>query len=193
MGSLKHKHGIFESYRQALDWDPLRIRLIEDRLLIRDVPDEPEINGIVKPDNVETGVGKNGLYRIGIVVATGPGNKFIEVGTEGYGEDMRVVRRKILGRCPTCEGDGFDPDWPVSPMEIVDYDGTKKRLGAACPNCTFLDTPHGLVPLTIPCTCKPGDRVIYERRKEAEVFIDGVRYGLVYEEQAVLMILGKEY
>ncbi len=169
MSSLKHKHGIFESYRQALDWDPLRIRLIEDRLLIRDVPDEKEINGLVVPDNIETGVGKNGLYRIGIIVATGPGNKFIEVGTEGYGEDMRVIRRKITRRCGACEF---------------------LKCDAGC-NCTLCDGT-GREDITVPCTCKPGDRVIYERRKEAEVFIDGVRYGLVYEEQAVLMILGRD-
>lgn len=172
MGSLKHKHGIFESYQQILDWDPLRIRLIEDRLLIRDVPDEPEINGIVKPDNIETGVGKNGLYRIGIVVATGPGNKFIEVGTEGYGEDMRVIRRRIGRRCEFCKGTG---------LLFVDIEDS---MSCICDS--------GFMPITIPCTCKPGDRVIYERRKEAEVFIDGVRYGLVYEEQACLAILGSE-
>src|ERR1051325_11877172 len=118
MSSLKHKHGIFESYQQIIDhWDPLRIRLIEDRLLIRDVPDERELNGITVPDNVEVGVGKNGLYRIGIVVATGPGNKFVEVGTEGYGEDMRVLRRKIMGRCPVCRGE------KAIDVELSDGDG----------------------------------------------------------------------
>jgi chaperonin GroES len=36
---------------------------------------------------------------------------------------------------------------------------------------------------------KVGDRVITDRRKEAELYIDGERYQLVYEQQAILAVL----
>ncbi len=45
--------------------------------------------------------------------------------------------------------------------------------------------PDGPSPMSV----KPGDKVLYDRRREAEVEIRGQMYSLVYETQSVLAIL----
>lgn len=46
-------------------------------------------------------------------------------------------------------------------------------------------TEDGHVPLTV----KPGDRVLYSRRREAEVYLKGRRYAMVYESQSIFAVL----
>lgn len=170
MPTLKWKHDIFESHQQHVVFDPAKIRLQEDRLLIKDVPEiETEGSLIVPETAAPRGVGKQGLYREGIVVAVGPGNRFIELGAEEYrGEVIGIRRRRITQACLDC--------WP--------WAGTVATAG----QCSTCDG-SGRVGITVPCSCKPGDRVVYERRKEAEFYVGGVRYSLVYESQAVIGVL----
>lgn len=44
----------------------------------------------------------------------------------------------------------------------------------------------------LPMSVRPGDRVLYNRRREAEFFIDGERYSLIHEEQSCLALLREE-
>lgn len=41
----------------------------------------------------------------------------------------------------------------------------------------------------LPMSVRPGQRVLYSRRLEAEVFINGERYAMVHEEQAIFAIM----
>jgi len=105
-------------------------------VLIKDLPDDDKIGSIVIPENH-----KSELRRIGIVVAVGPGDKWIQ--------------------------------------------GRPKIKGTSKP--TYRALPEGTERLEM--ECKPGDRVLFDRRRHREIYIEGERYSLVYEAQSVLAIL----
>ncbi len=164
---------IFESNSQLLAIDPARIKPVFDRILCRDIKEDDKIGSLWIPATAaERGVGKNGLLREGIVVAVGPGDpwakeKPIKGGTQ--------VSRTALGKCG-----GPHRDYPCDRGKIWDViTGDFED----CPAC------KGDGIRRWPMYCKPGDRILYDRRKEAELFIDGVRYGLLHEEQSVFAVL----
>ena len=174
------RESIFESTAQHLKAiDPAQIVPIWDRCLLEDLPDPEKIGSLFVPDSAEDrGVGGNGRFRLARVVAVGRGDKFIEKGFDFYGD----VRREPLGECAACKGSGMSshkqayqspdpgklgPDWCIED----------------CPAC------HGDGLARWPMNCKPGDVVIIERRREAEVYIEGTKFTLAHEEQAILAIL----
>ncbi len=176
---------IFESNSQLLfSLNAEDIRMLFDRILVRDQKDPDKIGSIWIPETAaERGMGKRGLLRIGIVVAVGPGDPWAR---EKMAKGSTQVARKALGACdfpglpfwlngeekigPPCEGGNV--------FDIVNYEKIP------CPRC------KGDGIRRHPMYCKPGDTVIYDRRKEGEIFIDGERFGILHEEQAVLAILG---
>jgi co-chaperonin GroES (HSP10) len=161
--SLKGKTDIFDSPSQLLEIDPATIRLLSDRCLIRDLGDPERVGSIIIPEVAREKVMHEwGTLRIGEVVATGPGDRFIELGWDDYSG----VRRKLITRkCHWCE--------------IVSY--TK----ITCPRCLGAHR----IPVTILPQCRPGERVLYSRRREAEVYIGGERFSLLNSEQSVIAVL----
>lgn len=134
MSSLLHKKSIFESHQQILDIIPEHIRPLEDRVLVRDIPDEEMVGSLVAPETARD----RDLNRRGIVVAVGLGDRFYEKGKNTITGE--VIRKAVKG---------------------------------------------GRLPMEV----KVGDRVIFNRRKDMEFFVDGERYNFVNEEQSILAIL----
>lgn len=172
--SARVKDSIFDEVSQLMPGlDPHDIRPIHDRVLIQDLPDEQQIGSIIIPDTAqERGVGKKGLLRIGLVIAVGRGDKWAAEWVE-----RNEVKRRPLGACMACKGSGstsyeirtdtYHHDGTNFPCEVCKGDGIRRwRMYV-----------------------KRGDRVIFDRRKEAEIFIEGIRYCLVHEEQAILAVL----
>lgn len=196
-----NKESIYDGISQILSAAPDTIRPTWDRVLIRDLGEEEKIGSIFIPETADPiGAGHRGLYRFGVVVAVGPGDKFIECGLDAQGD---VRRRAITRGCLHCSEAGFDPNFPVPPSPIKDpvnpriatgIDGLPvlvcdrvdiKMVGAACPVCGGQQR----VPSRAPTECQPGDTVVYDRRREAEFYWRGQRYSLVHEEQSVIMIV----
>jgi len=184
---------IFESPSQVLKGiQPENIKLQWDRILIRDIPDPDKIGSIWIPETAaERGVGKKGLLRMGIVVAVGPGDPWAseKVITARAGDVMggNQVVRKALGECEICAGGG----------QIKTYKGTPESIGLVVPaRWSTQDVPVETCP---ECKgdgirrwqmyCKPGDKIIYDVRREAEFWIEGVRHVILHEEQSVYAIL----
>ena len=166
------KESIYEGLSQFLQSDPANIRLLEDRVLIRDLGEQERVGSIIIPETAAArGVGKAGMLRLGVVVAVGPGDKFKELGLDESG----AVRRKLLTeRCPECETGRF---FDAKAYEYV-----------PCPKCGGTTR----APAVMPTECKPGDRVIYDRRREAELLWKGETYSLIHEEQSILAVLEGE-
>jgi hypothetical protein len=179
--SLRNRESIFDSPSQFLKGvRASEIRVLEDRVICEDLPDPDKIGSLFVPESAgDRGVGGNGRFRLARVVAIGPGDKFIEKGLDAYGD----VKREALGPCPECRNSpkpGFlrwrvsgGPDGPHG--EWSDWE--------TCYGCNG----DGLA--RWPMYCKPGDVVIIERRREAEVYIEGVRYTIAHEQQAVIAVL----
>lgn len=156
---------IFDGPGQHVTCDPAKIKLLSDRVLIKDIPQDDSHSGsLIVPEVAQRGgVGKQGMLRIGVVVATGPGDAFSEHGLDAQG----AVRRRLLtATCPKCATLGF---W------------------STCPACDGA----GSVPIVIPPQCQPGDTVLYDRFRSQEMIINGERYQLSNAEQTVLAVLEK--
>jgi len=165
---------VFYSPSQQLPIEPGSIRMIEDRVLIRDLGDEEKVGSIIIPEEYRQSKTNHPLLRIGLVVAVGPGDKFIELGVDETGE--RVRRKLITQECEACEGRGrhFHP---------------RHYQFETCPWCKGTKR----VALRIPAQCQIGDKVLYDRRREAEFYLsDGLRYSLVHAEQAVIAVLEED-
>ncbi len=176
---------IFESNSQLLfSLNAEDIRMLFDRILIRDQKDPGKVGSIWIPETAaERGVGKRGLLRIGVVVAVGPGDPWAR---EKMAKGSTQVMRKSLGECETCAGCGQIKTFRSSGgMGMVAPASWSKQdvPVETCPAC------KGDGIRRHPMYCKPGDTVIYDRRKEGEIFINGERFGILHEEQAVLAIL----
>ena len=158
--------GMFDSLSQIIEDDPASIRPIHDRLLVRDVPDaEKSAGGIVLTAAPSLGgLGKSGRMRLGDVVATGKGDPYFQWMEKG----------KVKIRAYPCA-------W-ISTGDCVDY------VTGPCPRCEGRGFSH------VDLIVKPGDRVVIDRRKEAEfqIGIGGARYTLCHEQQAVYGIMRKE-
>jgi co-chaperonin GroES (HSP10) len=191
--SLKGKTNIYDSPSQLIEIDPATIRLISDRCLIRDLGDPERVGSIIIPEVARDKIrDEGGTLRIGLVIATGPGDRFIEVGLEkSPTEAPRVLRRLITIPCG-CEPMSAERSemfgrkrgaryW----FDIVNYQMVEFPAGETCPVCH--DT--GRIPITIPPQCHRGQKVLYSRRREAEVTINGERYSLVNAEQSILAVL----
>ncbi len=169
---------IFESNSQLLfSLNAEDIRMLFDRVLVRDQKDPDKVGSIWIPETAaEKGVGKRGLLRIGVVVAVGPGDPWVRV---KMAKGSTEVVRKSLGKCPSC-ADGFI---------ITTY--TENPHNEQYPAFTYkkCTTCNGDGIRRQPMYCKVGDTVLYDRHKEADIFIDGVRYGILHEEQAIFCIL----
>jgi co-chaperonin GroES (HSP10) len=190
--SLKGKTDIFDSPSQLLEIDPATIRLLSDRCLIRDLGDPERVGSIIIPEVAREKVMHEwGLLRIGEVVATGPGDRFIELGWDDYSG----VRRKLITMRCGCTAHPALNMWGEDifgrkpgkryRFDIVEYRMVELPDGVPCPRCDG----SGRVPITIPPQCRPGERVLYSRRREAEVYLEGVRYSLLNSEQSILAVL----
>jgi co-chaperonin GroES (HSP10) len=138
---------IYDSPSQLLDHlDPSQIRPIHDRVLIRDIHDDDKIGSIFLPERDDHWSGTKDHARLGVVVAVGLGDKWLESWgrwVESNGKVHTFLRQKAL----TTES----RRWPMQ--------------------------------------CKPGDKVIVDRRRDEEIYIAGDRYYLCHEEQAILGII----
>lgn len=138
----EHTTIVFQDYNlsQIINHvDPGDIRPLYDRVLVRDEHDEEKRGSIFLP---ETHTGRDSK-RIGVVVAVGLGDKWIErfdrLGKRGRAD----IKRKSL----TTDSGRLEPE------------------------------------------VKPGDRVLYSRERQHEFYVNGDRYSLIQEEQAILGIL----
>jgi len=168
MSTLKGRSHVFESVEQRMDHlDPRDVGMLGDRVLIEYLPGDERIGSIWLPDVCRD---KEKL-RWGNVIAVGPGDKYIETVADQRrmdGDGRVPLRRKHAEReCRTCNGTG----------EIKVLAGI-----IPCPQC------DGSGNLRLPMACKSGHRVLYSRRLEAEVTIQGQTYGMVHEEQSVFGI-----
>ena len=143
-GDVRVADTLFYNPYLRIGMKPEAIEPLFDRVLLKDVPEEEMLKGILIPESARFGVGKNGLLREAVVVAVGPGDKQFERMVRSGPKTARVKVTHWAGR-----EIGWRTDLQV----------------------------------------KVGDRVICDRRKEAELYIDGERYQLVYEQQAILAVL----
>jgi|ERR1700722_3048222 len=160
---------IFESMSQYVSDDPATMRPLFDRLLVRDVPDaEKSAGGIILTAAPSLGgLGKAGRIRIGDVVAVGKGDPWYN-----WTEKGKVKTRTYP--CPNCSAYGsFHRFWGNG----TSHDFNHEEI--VCPRCQ--GRGHSHVDLIV----KPGDRIVIDRRKEAEIYIEGERYTLCHEQQAV--------
>jgi co-chaperonin GroES (HSP10) len=171
---------IFESIAQdRRDIDPSSIRLIEDRVLIKDLGDLEQAGSIIIPQTAraDSRAGSPRL-RLGLVIAVGPGDKFVERGMNERTD--QVLRVAITEPCKACDpGDGKGPvgrRWNIDDYEFV-----------ICPRCNGTKRQN----VVVPPQCQPGDKVLYDRRKESEFYFgdDKARYVLCHAEQAVIAVV----
>lgn len=164
------KTSIFDGLSQILAIDPADVRPLFDRLLVKDVPDE-ELSpaGVVLTAAPSLGgLGKKGLIRIGQVVAAGRGDKYYE-----WLENGKVHQKPY-----PCQRCGGRATMKVPCTALHDYD-----TPVDCGQCRGTGTHH------VEMLIQVGDYVIYDRRKEAEIYVNWVRYSLIHEQQAVYAIL----
>ncbi len=182
------KAGMTDLYSGAgahVSIDPKTIRLLGDRVLIQDLPEEEQsldgavetekkVGSIIIPSTIEhaKGVGKQGKLRLGVVIAVGPGDATIDIVDKAargiaWGDEIR--RRPITERCRCC--DNGTVGW-------TNWDGSCHFV--ACSECSGT----GRVPIRAEVQCRPGDRVIYEKRLSERMFIGGVPFFMVHSEQA---------
>ncbi len=168
---------IFDGPGQCIEGeiDVASIKLLEDRVIILDIPqDDSTVGSLVIPDVAQNGgVGKGGNFRIGLVVAVGPGDKFLEVGSPN---NQGVVGRKLI--TAPCSHDCQDR-W----FDVADYEWKPRP----CPFCD--NGGDGRIPVVVPPQCKVGDRVLYDRRRHEELILNGQRYALMHAEQAAMAVL----
>ncbi len=157
---------IFDGLSQAMDaLQPGKIQPILDRCLVRDVAEVEKVGLLFIPQTAkEQGIGKNGLYRRGVVVSVGPGDKFKEL---GFGEDGKLRRQRVEVE-PECDCVLYGP-----------------RKPGDCKSVTFEETGCGRLPMPV----RVGDTVIYDRRKDLEVTIRGTRHSLINLEQSIFAIM----
>lgn len=169
------KHLFDELSQHIQNVDAADVRPVFDRCLVRDIPDEDQIGSIIVPETAgPIGVGKKGLLRLGEVVAIGPGDPWQ---SERYDKETKRVVRKALGACKVCDGAGvtnydivndlFHRDGPTFPCNICKGDGIHRWA----------------------MQVKPGDRVIFDVRKEALFHIGGEDLYLIYEQQSILAVV----
>jgi co-chaperonin GroES (HSP10) len=174
LGSDGKVPSIFEGLSQHVDVDLTRLRLIEDRVLVKDLGDVDQIGSIFVPENVDhmRGLGHQGNWRLGQVVAIGPGRTYHEWNGNEFGGWKRRLYTKP---CEACEGHGrfFD---------MKDYEYRR------CPKCKG----DKVVAVCDPPQCAVGDRVIFERRKECDVYINRELHCLVYAGQSILGVVEAE-
>lgn len=207
--SLKTDNDIFRSTSQQVPYKPEDVKLISDRVLIRDLGSPEKVGLIEIPEKYRDKAGPGGNLRIGVVVSVGPGDRFIEHGVTDEGE----VRRSLIttkercpvcsegsafrckacweraqryvpckvepGKCETCGGD-LQPCW----FDLRGYELVWQTKCIGCGGTGYVERP-----VTVPPQCLPGETVLYDRRREAEVFLDGVRHVLCHAEQAVIAVL----
>lgn len=175
---------IFKSNSQFLHGAQAeQVRPIYDRILLRDIADPDKIGSIWIPQTAaERGVGKDGRLRLGVVVAIGPGDPFKKEWVErDHLTGQHQVMRKSLGACEECGGTGWVYSTiPNMPAWQGIWNGVNK---VSCLSC------HGDGVKRWPMLCKVGDTVLYDVRREAEIFLDGVRHTILYELQSVLAVM----
>lgn len=164
MASLRNKKSIFDTIEQRVDHvDPTSIKLAGDRCLLRDIPGTDRLGSIWLPEVCRD----QERLRQAEVVAVGPGDVVLEapVDQTNYDADgyVRLKRRRV--KCWRCKGEAFEG----------------RPFGcAACEG-----TGYGRLPMDV----QPGQRVLYSRRLESEIFINGNRYSMAHAEQAIFAIL----
>jgi co-chaperonin GroES (HSP10) len=159
------KKSIFDANSQLLggtnpaDWHP-----IYDRVVIKALPEDVAEGSILIPDQARD----RSKLRRGLVVAVGPGDPYIQYGTPNNDgtSKLKAVKCSLCHRAKRLFSTGI-------PKAGVD-------------NC-FACKGTGLG--TLPMTVKPGDVVLFDRRREAEFNVDGETYCLVNESQSVFCIL----
>lgn len=164
------RKSIFDGLSQAMDrLQPEQIQPILDRVLVRDVAEVEKVGLLFIPQTAkEQGIGKNGLYRRGVVVSVGPGDKFKEL---GFSESGMLRRKRVT--CPGCSG---------SCNQFLRADGFVEDCAFPC-RCD--GTGLGRLPIQV----KIGDMVIYDRFKQSEITIKGVRHSLINLEQAIFAVM----
>ena len=144
-GRVAAAESLYYNPHNKLDLTPEHIRPQGDRVLVRDLPEREKTGSLFIPESAQgKGMGKNGLLRLGLVVAVGPGDKAFE---------RMVHKSKTVSRLKTTAWAGRPDGWRFPP------------------------------------TVKPGDRVLLDRRREAEFIFEGVRHTLCYEQQAILAVV----
>lgn len=170
------------SWQHTAHIDPTTIKPMAGRVIVRDIHND-EADGryasLVLPANVD----KAERRRLGVIVAVGQGDRWITLKERGpYG----AFRHKGI-KCDVCEGLGET----VFDACLYGWIAATEDNRKARPECTVTTcrSCNGTGLARIPMETKPGDRVIFDRRREAEIEIGGERLSLVYEEQSILAVL----
>lgn len=175
---MKDNVDILDDHGKRYDHiDPAKIKLLHDRVLLRELGTPSMVGMIHIPDTANKGgVDEFGYLRIGLVIATGPGDRFLEVGLY---PDHSVRRKLLTARCDGCQGVG---------KALYDFRNLRtvgNPNGVTCPICDGAK----VFPVLMPPQCKPGDIVLYSRRREAEFNVNGSRLSLMHAEQSILGVL----
>lgn len=162
--------------------DPTTIRPMAGRVIVKDIHDDEHdgrFESLVLPQNVQKAERK----RLGEIVAVGEGDRWITMKERGpYG----AFRHKGI-KCEVCDGLGktvFDVvNYGRLPATKDNIDPRPNMPVSKCHAC------HGSGLSRLPMETKPGDRVIYDKRRECALELAGESFQLCYEEQAILCVL----
>lgn len=162
--SLVKKHQFDETSQWMNHVDPASIRLHGDRVLLQDLPGSERVGSIWLPGVCQD----QEILRWGIVIAVGPGDNCIEYVADQYkmDSDGRPYLKRRSVKCKACGGRGKRPH---------------REYGVPLRCWTCGGNGIGRLPMSV----KPGDRVLYSQRQEAEIWVNGTKYAMVHCEQAI--------
>lgn len=163
------RSSIFDEMSQVVNHiDPKTIRPLYDRVVVEDVPEDDSRRGSLWiPETCRDQT----MIRRGRVVACGLGDKYTE---HGIDKRTRQVSREPI-QCKQCGGSGVS----------IKVQSGRPALVELYPCIPCKGTGLARFPMTV----KPGDLVLYNRRRDAELYVNGTRYSLIHEEQSVYAIL----
>lgn len=173
--SLLNKDSIFEGLSQYSATAPSEIRPIYDRCLVRDIPDSEMVGSVVIPQSL---LNNGSGLRLGIIVAVGNGDRWIE---KGWNNAAQEARRAAITVCQCGHHEKIHSVHGThGKRACLMVDGQGEEFDY-CPCKNF--SPR------LPMDVAPGDKVVYDRRKECEIYIHGERYSLIHQEQSIMAVI----
>jgi len=173
--SLIKEHIFDESSQWRDDIDPKDIKLIYDRVLVKDLPDDDTHGSIILPPST---LNKGAGLRLGVVMAVGGGDRWIE---KGFRPGDSEPRRAAVTMCQCGHHEKIH-------SQVLE-NGRKPCLFVRGEADEYQECPCKDFNPRLMMEVKPGDIVAYDRRKECELYINHERYSLIHQEQSIYAVI----